>query len=590
MPPLSPAVSLAMQMHSQPGEFAVLLGSGVSRGAGIPTGWGVVTDLVRRTAAALAVNAGEITPALATDDDIEQWWHTHGTGTLGYSQVLEAIADRPAGRQALLEEYFAPTDAQGQPRTPSAAHTAVAALVAAGAVRVILTTNFDRLTEQALHAQGIDPQVISRPDAVAAMQPLTHARATVIKLHGDYKDLTTRNTTGELDTYPPQWTALLDRIADEYGLLISGWSADWDTALVEAVETRSTRRYPLFWDSCSSRGDTARRLLAQHSGQVIDSPDADTLFTDLAASITALDTLAEPPITTAIAVARIKRYLPDPLHRIDLHDLVHSRLDPIREVANRYDSGPTEDSYSEVLDAYQRASSPLLELLITGVRFDDGTHKPLWGEIFDRLLALQQRPIGGVIYENLRDALLYPALLAFYAMSAADVAAHHGALMLNLALDHTHPYSTARQQRVPIATVLRADYLLSGLQQSGLGSVTSRRVRADLRKLLAGVPTEAVDSLLDDVEFRHTLLLAHLAATATDPVRFTPQPLSGQFRSDSAFPSDRQEAMITLAERLQRDAAVAGDAWPWTSILDARVEDVAAVAVGMIDGHDNQSR
>lgn len=49
--PLSPSAMLATSMHAQPGVYALLLGSGVSTGAGMPTGWGVVTDLVRKVAA-----------------------------------------------------------------------------------------------------------------------------------------------------------------------------------------------------------------------------------------------------------------------------------------------------------------------------------------------------------------------------------------------------------------------------------------------------------------------------------------------------------------------------------------------------------
>lgn len=44
MKALSPLVSLAMQMQTQPGVMAVLLGSGVSTGAGLPTGWEIVKD------------------------------------------------------------------------------------------------------------------------------------------------------------------------------------------------------------------------------------------------------------------------------------------------------------------------------------------------------------------------------------------------------------------------------------------------------------------------------------------------------------------------------------------------------------------
>lgn len=86
--------------------------------------------------------------------------------------------------------------------------------------------------------------MVSRPEAVAGLTPLPHAAVTVIKLHGDYAELDMRNTFDELETYPAEWNTLLDRIFDEYGLVISGWSADWDTALVAALQRRVSRRYP----------------------------------------------------------------------------------------------------------------------------------------------------------------------------------------------------------------------------------------------------------------------------------------------------------------------------------------------------------
>jgi hypothetical protein len=51
---LDPMVSLATSVHASPGVYALLLGSGVSTGAGVLTGWEVVKDLVRKVAAAQA--------------------------------------------------------------------------------------------------------------------------------------------------------------------------------------------------------------------------------------------------------------------------------------------------------------------------------------------------------------------------------------------------------------------------------------------------------------------------------------------------------------------------------------------------------
>ncbi|QDX90924.1 hypothetical protein EEL30_00100 (plasmid) [Brevibacillus laterosporus] len=43
-------ISLSFSMYSNPGVYGVLLGSGVSRSAGIPTGWQIVLDLCRKLA------------------------------------------------------------------------------------------------------------------------------------------------------------------------------------------------------------------------------------------------------------------------------------------------------------------------------------------------------------------------------------------------------------------------------------------------------------------------------------------------------------------------------------------------------------
>ena len=54
-----PSVNLAIAMAAGPGQYALLLGSGVSRPAGIPTGWDVTLDLISRIA---RVRAGGARP------------------------------------------------------------------------------------------------------------------------------------------------------------------------------------------------------------------------------------------------------------------------------------------------------------------------------------------------------------------------------------------------------------------------------------------------------------------------------------------------------------------------------------------------
>jgi hypothetical protein len=61
--------------------------------------------------------------------------------------LLDALAKTPAERQQLLRVYWEPSEQEREDgaKRPTAAHRAIAALVAQGFVRVILTTNFDRL-------------------------------------------------------------------------------------------------------------------------------------------------------------------------------------------------------------------------------------------------------------------------------------------------------------------------------------------------------------------------------------------------------------------------------------------------------------
>lgn len=45
-----------------------------------------------------------------------------------------------------------------------------------------------------------------------------------------------RNTPEEFETYPEEIDRLLDRVFDELGMVVSGWSADWDIGLRTAIE------------------------------------------------------------------------------------------------------------------------------------------------------------------------------------------------------------------------------------------------------------------------------------------------------------------------------------------------------------------
>lgn len=55
-----PLTQLAFSIYENKGAYALLVGSGLSRAAEIPTGWEITLDLVRRVAAAQGVGWGTV--------------------------------------------------------------------------------------------------------------------------------------------------------------------------------------------------------------------------------------------------------------------------------------------------------------------------------------------------------------------------------------------------------------------------------------------------------------------------------------------------------------------------------------------------
>jgi hypothetical protein len=111
------------------------------------------------------------------------WYARTWGGQPDYSKLIEALARSEADRAALLRRYFEPTETDRDlgVKTPTRAHRAIAKLIAEGFIRVVLTTNFDRLLEHALEERGVAPVVVSTPAQIAGVLPLAHVRGLVIK-------------------------------------------------------------------------------------------------------------------------------------------------------------------------------------------------------------------------------------------------------------------------------------------------------------------------------------------------------------------------------------------------------------------------
>src|SRR6266576_5652978 len=119
---VDPLTSLAFSVSSGRGVYALLLGSGVSTAAGIPTGWDITLDLIRKTAAAFKEDCGS---------DPVAWYRAKYQLDADYSALLDSLAKTQADRANLLSSYFEPTEEEITKglKGPTPAHKSIARLV-----------------------------------------------------------------------------------------------------------------------------------------------------------------------------------------------------------------------------------------------------------------------------------------------------------------------------------------------------------------------------------------------------------------------------------------------------------------------------
>ncbi len=443
----------------------------MSRAAEIPTGWDVTLDLVRKAAVAEEKNVS---------GDPLGWYRGRFGKDPDYSEVIDGLARSQAERRNLLKGYFEPTEEERREgkKVPTAAHEAIARLATGGYLNVILTTNFDRLMERALEAEGITPVVIDTPDSIRGAQPLQHAGVTVVKVNGDYLDSRIKNTPEELTEYDPETDRLLDKIFDEYGLVVCGWSGTSDTALKDALRRARSRRYTTYWVSRGEPAEEARRLAESLNGVVVGSEGADQFFSALEEKVLTLQSLQEgEPLTPRMAVGTVKRYLEEDRYRIRLRDFLVEQASTLRGTLFSRDGFPIDRfddneglprQVQRRLRSYDVLCESALGVLVTGGYWAREDQIEPFAEPFK---AAASPPSDYSSFLPVwQDLELYPALRLLYAAGVVSVLARNWGMLRVLTRDIKVVDPSDYQSR-PAGYVLDGGYLSRNLEAANSTSL-----------------------------------------------------------------------------------------------------------------------
>jgi hypothetical protein len=402
--------ALAFSLYENKGVYALLIGSGVSRAGQIPTGWEITLNLIERIAALQGITG---------EPDWARWYTKQFGIEPGYADLLDQLSSTTDERRSILHSFIEPTPedvAEGR-KMPTPAHRAIARLVRTGFIRVIITTNFDRLTEMALSDAGVQPTVVKSDDDLKGAIPITHSRCFLLKVHGDYLDTRLRNTDRELSSYSPETDALLDRILDEHGLIVCGWSGEWDTALRLAITRAPSRRYPLFWAAINAPSSNANDLITHRGGKVIAIETADAFFSNLERMVSVQVEMQRPnPRSTELLVSSTKKYLSKPEFRIQLNEIIGQEAQQLFVIVNNYKfplGHLSKETFVPTITHYEAVVEPLARIFGVLGRWSSTQE---FSNILNVIQTFGQPKMqdSSTILHALR---LYPAMLLTYSYS-----------------------------------------------------------------------------------------------------------------------------------------------------------------------------
>lgn len=497
-------LTLAFSLHSNPGAYAMLLGAGISASAQVPTAWGVLTDLIAKSASAMGE---ELAP-----EDAEQWYRDRNAGEEPrYETLLEALAPTQIERQRLLSRYFerSPTmqdddlDTPSGP-APSLAHKSIARLVKGGIVKVVVTMNFDRLMETAIRNEGIEPTVVSSEADVMGLAPLHTLGCCVIHLHGDYLNPETMlNTAAELGSYRPNMRGLLERVLADYGLVIAGWSATYDPALRGAIAEHYSSRLTMTWIEPFGHSEVAADLAVLKKAHVLKM-NADTAFGTLVDSVESIATgQSRHPRTVAVAAATAKRSLSGRWTAIDLHDTFGAEMERLHSHAifnlstyDGYSQAQYHDSVRQVWEATRIPSALVAVMAYWG----NSTTDSWWFDEVDRFAA---RPRVGGLVAMIKLRTITGSLL-FYSAGVTAVAAKRYDLLAKLL--HKSVVEAWTQRRTSLIDALDPGTVYESREQPDRDHYN--QVRGVLSEVL-GLSTSGLEDAWQQFEvLRHAARLA----------------------------------------------------------------------------------
>lgn len=219
-------------------RYVLFCGAGVSKDAGVPTGWDILIETLR-----IIRIQDEFGNKEYSNDEMEKYYEDSYKNKT-YSEIIQSLFPSHEEQRAFLKEQF-------NGKACGESHKLIAKWVKEGLIRFIITTNFDTLLEQALDEEGLRGQytVISNGENVLTSKPWNNVEyCRIYKIHGTIDQGRIRNTEKDLLQLDEDLQRDFSDIIERHGVIVLGYAGNKeDKAVIDTFNKRRFKGYTLYW-------------------------------------------------------------------------------------------------------------------------------------------------------------------------------------------------------------------------------------------------------------------------------------------------------------------------------------------------------
>jgi len=254
-------------------KYVLFCGAGVSKDAGIPTGWDILLETLRHIRAQEDGKSKEY-----TDKEMEAYYEKNFKDST-YSEIIESLFPSREEQREFLEKLF-------ENKAPGRAHKLIAEWVKAGLIRFIITTNFDSSIEHSLDDAGLRGKysVITDGAQVLRSKPWNLVEnCRIYKVHGTIEQGVIKNTKKDLEKLDTDLEKDLLDLIERHGVIVLGYAGNKDDkAVMDCFHRRRFKGYTLYWTVYDNQiNDNVKELVERQDGRFIHIQSASDFLEEV---------------------------------------------------------------------------------------------------------------------------------------------------------------------------------------------------------------------------------------------------------------------------------------------------------------------